>query len=150
MKSTRLFGIVLLLSVSGACTKPDQPHTASSNLAGNWTGTHETQQTGSCSWGGPASVPTTATWQVVNKTVTGTVRRQLGSVSGSAQFTGTVNGSTVNVSETNNATCNGTPRTYLSRFTGGISGNTLTLVSSDTLCPVQNCIFRRTLKMTRQ
>ena len=150
MKSICFFGIVLLLSVSSACTRPDQPSSTSNDLAGNWTGTYETQQTGSCTWSGPASVPTTATWQVVNNTVTGTVSRQLGSISGSAQLTGTISGGTVNVIEMNNAICNGAPRTYVSRFAGSISGTILTLVSSDTLCPVQGCIFRRTLKLTRQ
>lgn len=40
-------------------------------------------------------------------------------------------------------------RTAVTRYTGMISGNTLTLVASDTLCPVEGCIFQQTFKLTR-
>ena len=140
---------LLLILGAGACTTVDQPRTAGADLSGNWTGTYETVQAGTCTWSGPASEAATATWQVVNNTITGTVSRQVGQSSSSKQFTGTLNGNVVSVGETTNAVCNGTSRSYVSRFSGTVMGNTLTLTSRDTLCPAQGCIFGRTLRLTR-
>lgn len=150
MKLRYLFGVLMLLSL-GACTETKQPTTTSNDLTGNWTGNYETQQAGNCTWTG-VPVTATATFQVVNNTVTATVNQIAGpsNIPVPTQFTGTVNGGTVSMSKINNAICNGTPRNYINRFDGTISGNTLTMVSRDTVCPVQGCIFRRTLKLTRQ
>jgi hypothetical protein len=141
-------GLLTLLSL-GACTETKQSIPTSNDLTGNWAGTYETQQAGSCSWSGPL-VTATATFQVVNNTLTATISQIVGQTVAPAQFTGTVNGNAVSISKTNNARCNGTPRTYVGRFDGTISGNTLTMVSRDTVCPAQGCIFQRTLKLTRQ
>lgn len=148
MKRTSFFALLLL---AGSCqrTEPIQP--AASDLAGNWQGTYDIQQAGSCNWSGPTSLPTTATWQVSGTQVTGSITRQYGQTSTLTQLTGTISGSTVQVIETkaNNVSCDGVARTYISRYEGTINGNALTLNGTDTLCPVQGCIFRRTLKLTR-
>lgn len=149
MKSTYLLSALLTLCSLSACTKEDQPQAIRNDLSGSWAGDYQTQQAGNCTWTG-VSVTATATFQVINSTVTATVNQTAGTTTVPAEFTGTINGSTVSLSKTNNAICNGTPRTYVSRFDGTISGNTLTLISQDTICPVQGCIFRRILKLTRQ
>ena len=143
--------LALLLGIY-ACKHTDPVQPASNNLTGNWSGTYDTQQVGACSWTGAASLTATATWQVVDKTVTGTMTRQYGQVSIPTQLSGTISGSTIQVSETkaNNVNCNGIDRTYVSHYEGNVSGNTLHLTSMDTLCPDQNCIFRRTLNLTRK
>lgn len=149
MKLRYLSGLLMLLSL-GACTETKQPTTTSNELTGSWAGTNETQQAGTCTWSGDASIRTTAKWQVVDKTVVGTVERTAGPTTVTARFNGTIDGNTVRVSEINQVVCNSVPSSYQSRYEGTISGNTLTLVSRDTLCPAQGCIFLRTLRLTRQ
>lgn len=150
MKTITVLGLLIGLSL-GAC-KHDENPPATANLAGNWGGTYETQQAGSCTWSGDASIPATASWQVSGTSVTGTLSRQYGQTTTPVSLTGTLNGTAVQLNElkANNVTCNGVSRTYSARYQGSIAGNTLNLVSMDTLCPVQGCIFRRTLKLTRQ
>ena len=149
MKSNYLLFSLLTLCSLSACTKKDQPQAINTDLSGTWAGDYQTQQAGNCTWTG-VPVTTTATFQVINSTVTATVNQTAGSTTVPTQFTGTINGNTVSLSKTNNAICNGVPRTYVNRFDGTISGNTLTLTSRDTICPLQGCIFLRTMKLTRQ
>ena len=107
MKRTHFLILLLTLLSLSACQDHLQP--AIITITGNWAGTFETLQTGQCGWRGDASIPAPATWQVVNNTVSGTVNRQFGQFNNLAQFTGTVNGGVVSVSETNNTTCSGRP-----------------------------------------
>ncbi len=143
-----LVTVLILWSVS-ACKRSDSAPVVNSELNGNWSGDYQTQQAGSCSWTGPATT-TTATFQVVNNTVTATITQIAGPTSIPAQYTGTLKSGLISISKSNSAVCNGTSRTYTNRFDGTISGNTLTLISRDTVCPVQGCIFLRTMKLTRQ
>ncbi|GAB3959038.1 hypothetical protein GCM10028805_54390 [Spirosoma harenae] len=132
-----------------ACTSNDQPKPTDTNLEGKWFGDYDTQQVGACQWNGQP-LTAAATFQVMNNSVTATVNYIAGQSSVPVQFTGTLNGNKVNLSQVNNAACDGVPRTYTNRFEGSINGNTLTLVSQDTVCPAQSCIFRRTLKLIHQ
>ena len=149
MNRNYILGALLTLCSLSACNKQDPPQAMSNDLSGNWAGDYQTQQAGNCTWTG-VPVTATATFQVVNTTVTATVNQTAGPTTIPAQFTGTINGNAVSLSKTNNAICNGVSRTYVNRFDGTISGNTLTLISRDTICPAQGCIFQRTLKLTRQ
>lgn len=152
MKFIQLIRLLLLILLVTGCKHHEEMQPTTSSLAGNWSGTYDTQQAGSCTWSGAASVPTTASWQVNGNNVTGTINRQFGQVSSPTQLTGTVSGNSVQMAETtaNNVLCNGIGRSFFSRYTGNIMGNTLSLVSLDTLCPDQGCVFRRTLNLTRQ
>lgn len=152
MKLATLSKILLVLLSFTGCTHQEELQPTTTNLAGNWSGTNETQQAGSCSWAGPASIPVTASWQVTGTTVTGTINRQVGQTSVPTLFAGSITGSQVKLSETtaNNVICNGLGRTYFSRYEGIVTGNTVRLVSLDTICPAQGCVFRRTLTLTRQ
>lgn len=151
MKGKCLLGALLILYSLSACTRQNQLQPTTNALTGNWAGDYETQQAGNCTWTGPP-VRATATFQVVNNAVTATVNFVVNQIISPTptQFTGTLNGSTISLSKSNHAVCNGISRTYVHRFDGTINGNTLTMVSRDTVCPVQGCIFQYTLKLTRQ
>ena len=149
MKRNNLLSVILIMCSLSGCKKTDPDPVVNKGLSGNWAGDYQTQQAGSCSWSGPV-VTATATFQVVNNTVTATVIQTAGPTSVPTQFTGTIDGNTVSLSTANSTICNGTPRSYISRFGGTINGSTLTLVSRDTICPAQGCIFLKTIKLTRQ
>ena len=149
MKRNNLLSAILILCSLIGCKKSDPDPVVNNDLSGNWTGDYQTQQVGSCSWNGPA-VTAKATFQVVNNTVNATVTQTAGPTSVPTQFTGTLDGNMISLSTTNNAICNGTPRSYTLRFGGTINGSSLTLVSRDTICPNQGCIFLKTMKLTRQ
>jgi hypothetical protein len=152
MKLTQLVGVLLALVAFTSCTKREELQPTPTQLEGTWKGTNETQQVGDCSWKGATSLPVTASWQVTGSAVSGIISQQLGQVGVPTSFTGTITGNQVKLSEVvaNNVLCNGLDRSYFSRYEGSIAGKTLSLVSLDTLCPAQGCIFRRTLNLTRQ
>lgn len=149
MRQDYLLYVTLLLCSLVGCRKDDPAPVVSSGLGGNWSGNYQTEQAGECTWSGP-SVTAKAAFQVVNNTVTASITQTVNSNSVTEQLTGTLTGTTVSLTKISNSICSGTPGTYVSRFGGTISGNTLTLVSRDTLCPVQGCIFLKTIKLTRQ
>lgn len=142
----------LILLTQSACHKSDSVQTASQGLSGNWVGTNTTQQISTCSWDGPASVPITASWQVTGTSITGTLYEQPGIGVLSTPVVGTIDGNKVRLRDTvaNNVICSGIARSYFSRYEGTLQGNTLSLVSIDTLCVEYGCIFKRTLSLTRQ
>lgn len=135
----------MLISLT-SCSRKDQPQPLSSVLTGNWQGVNNTQQLGNCAWAGDPSVAVTATFQVTTAGVTGSLTR-----GGSTQsVSGRVSGSSVTISEVNQVVCNSTWGSYTARYEGNIGGDTLRLTSRDTLCPIQGCIFLRTLKLVRR
>lgn len=146
----RYLSKLLVLLILGACSETKPPVTTGNDLSGNWAGPYESEQAGSCSQGAEVPTRTTVTWQVDNSAVVGTVIRTTGPTVITTRLTGTIDGSRVRVGQINQVICNGSPGNYQSRYEGTISGNTLTLVSRDTLCPAQRCIFLRTLRLTRQ
>jgi len=149
MRRNYLLCAALLLGSLIGCRKDDPVPVVGSGLSGSWSGDYRTEQAGECTWGGPPVIAK-ATFQVVSNTVTASITQTVNSNSITEQLTGTLNGNLVSLTKINNSICNGTPGTYVSRFGGTVSGNTLTLVSRDTLCPVQGCIFLKTMKLTRQ
>ncbi|GAB3764677.1 hypothetical protein [Spirosoma pomorum] len=152
MKTNIVIALLLAFSQS-ACDKPDGEPVAHADLEGNWSGDLQTQQLGSCSWNTP-NATATATFQLVGSnhttgTVKATVIQTIGPNSIPVEYTGTINGTNVVMSNSNKAICDGVSRTYVARLTGTLNGNTLTMISRDTLCPTQACIFLRTLRLTR-
>lgn len=141
--TTRL--LIMLISLT-SCSRKDQPQPVSSTLTGNWVGVNNTQQLGSCAWSGDLSVAVRASFQVTTAGVTGSLTR-----GGATQsISGQVTGSSMIVSEVIRVVCNSTWGSYTARYEGSIGGDTLRLTSRDTLCPMQGCIFLRTLKLVRQ
>jgi hypothetical protein len=152
MRTNLIIALLIAFGQSG-CTKPDGEPIAHADLKGNWSGDFQTQQAGSCSWNTPAATATATFETVSSDNITGTVKatviQTIGPNSVPVEYTGTINGNTVMMSNTNNAICNGVFRTYVARLEGRVNGNTLTMMSRDTLCPTQGCIFLRTLRLTR-
>ncbi len=97
MKRLRLLGLLTGLSFT-ACQHTDPIQPTNAELSGNWAGSYETQQAGSCTWHGEASIPARASYQVSGTTVTGTLSRQYGQSSVSVSLTGTLSGSVVRLS----------------------------------------------------
>lgn len=149
MRQNYLLSVALLLCSLMSCRKDDPAPVVSGGLGGNWSGDYQTQQAGECSWGSPP-VTAKATFLVVSNTVTATITQTVGPNSIAQELTGILNGNTVSLTKINNSICNGTPGTYISHFGGTINGDELTLVSRDTVCPAQGCIFLKTMKLTRQ
>lgn len=138
--------LILLLG----CSKPEAAQPAA-DLTGTWAGTTAIAQAGNCTWGSAATLPTSATWQVANNEVKATIIRKDGSIEVPVTMVGTLIGTRIRLlSQGQNATCNGVARQYSVWYEGEVSGKELTLVGLDTICPVQKCIFRRTVSLTRQ
>ena len=146
MKKQHLFCLLFIGVLLDGCTSKDEPQRINEGLAGSWQGANEIRPLGRCSWTGDASVSVKATFQVTDSTITGRLVRGASSV----QITGKVDGTNVRINENSNVICDGVPGTYTSRYEGLLNGNTLTLTSRDTLCPKEECIFLRTLKLARQ
>ena len=148
MKPILIESVLLVSSVILACSTPEpQP----AELTGNWTGTFEVAQAGSCTWGGETATTASATWQVTGSSVTATLRRTIGSTTGNVVLNGTRTGSRVVLTHASkNGICNGIGRVYSTQYAGDVAGNTLTLVGYDTICPVQRCIFKQTIRLTQQ
>lgn len=148
MRTTPPTLLSLLLFLLLACSQSDI--LPADSLAGTWAGNSATAQVGDCTWGSAASVAVSATWQVTGQAVKATFTQQGGQVYVITTMLGTLTGSKVTLSEAQHGVCFGVPRNYSTRYEGEVKGKELTLVGLDTICPVQRCIFRRTITLTRQ
>lgn len=155
MKSTYLLGLLLLFLCLVTCQKEDPPQAVSKDLTGKWVGMYKTQQIGACNVPfGNDSLTAEATWEVVNDSVKGVVNRNRnkdGIWLTTHYLVGRFDGDSLRVGETITMSCGPYYTTYVLRFKGVISGNTLNLVSHDTLCPLimKDCFYLRTLKLMR-
>ncbi len=146
MKSFRIARLLIVLISLASCGHQDQPQPVNSALTGNWLGVSSTKQLGKCAWAGNLSETVIASFQVTTAGVTGNLTR-----GGTTQpINGRVTGSSVTIYEVNRVVCNSSWGNYTARYEGSVEGDTIRLASRDTLCPIQGCIFLRTLKLTRQ
>lgn len=117
-------------------------------IGGNWVGNYQTVPLGKCSWKVP-TIPVTATFRTVNDSIIGTVTPPVGSTAVPINLRGRLTGSTISLAQANDAICYGTLRTYVNHFEATLQRDKLTIISYDTLCPEQDCIFLRTLTLAR-
>lgn len=142
---TPLFALALLWLVF-ACSKPEPVPAA---LAGAWAGMEALAQAGDCAWSGEVSVPVSATWEVTASTVKATINRQYNQLVVPVTMHGTLVGNKLTLTERRYGVCNGLPRAYDSRYEGQLTGADLVLVTLDTVCAVERCIFKKTITLTR-
>lgn len=150
MKKTHFSGWLLLIMLSVAGCKSDDDPSAETSLAGDWSGNTEVTKAGDCDLGDAMPIKTEANWQVTGEQVTGRLSLTIGTTTVTTQLNGTIDGNTVRLSQTSKAVCNGVPRDYESRYEGKIDGKVLTLAARDTVCPTMNCIFVRTMRLTKK
>lgn len=131
-----------------ACSKPDsvQPATA---LMGSWAGKEALEQTGDCTWSGEIAILVSATWEVTGNTVRATINRRYDQLEVPVTMQGTFMANKLILTERRYGVCNGVPRSYNNRYEGEIIGKELVLVTLDTICPVERCIFKKTMTLTQ-
>ena len=150
-----LLSVLLILSSLYACTETTSLQPPTNELSGNWIGTYEAQQEDKVPVD-QTPVSATATFQVTNHSLVGLVYFTVHLPNHSiispepTQFIGTLDNHQVSMHRPASALCDPIRRDYVLYLDGVVHGDTLTMVGQDTICPVQEWIYLRSLKLIRQ